>query len=208
MAERQNDLWIRRLLDIGRALMSELDQEAVLRRVLEIACEATQARYAALGILNDARTGLERFVTPARDERTRRQSGDLPVGRGVLGVLIDDPRALRLHDVAGHPRSYGFPAGPPVMRSFLGVPVLIRGEAWGNLYLTEKQSGANFTDQDEQAATVLAEWSAIAIENARLYETSEKRRTELEQAVLGLQATKDVAIAIGSDLSLEHALEL
>lgn len=208
MAERENDLWLRRLLDVGRVLMSELDREAVLRRVLEIACEATSARYAALGILNSRRTGLERFVTLGIDEPTRRQIGELPVGRGVLGVLIDNPHPLRLDDVSRHPRSYGFPAGHPVMRSFLGVPVLIRGEAWGNLYLTEKQDGSHFTEEDEQAATVVAEWAAIAIENARLYETSEKRRTELEQAVLGLQATRDVAIAIGSDLSLEHALEL
>ncbi len=188
--------------------MSELDQEAVLRRVLEIACEATGARYAALGILNSKRTGLERFVTLGVDEHTRRQIGDLPVGRGVLGVLIDDPRPLRLDDVSRHRHSYGFPAGHPVMRSFLGVPVLIRGEAWGNLYLTEKQGDRRFTEEDEQAAVVLADWAAIAIENARLYETSEKRRRELEQAVLGLQATRDVAIAIGSDLSLQHALEL
>jgi signal transduction histidine kinase len=208
MAEPDDQLWIRRLLHVGRALMSELDQEAVLRRMLEIACEATGARYAALGILNPQRTGLERFVTLGIDEHTRRQIGDLPVGRGVLGVLIDDPQSLRLDDVSRHRHSYGFPAGHPVMRSFLGVPVLIRGEAWGNLYLTEKQGDRRFTEEDEQAAVVLADWAAIAIENARLYETSEKRRGELEQAVLGLQATRDVATAIGSDLSLQHALEL
>jgi signal transduction histidine kinase len=208
MSEPDDHLWIRQLLDVGPALMTELDQEAVPRRMLEIACEATGARYAAIGILNAQRTSLERFVTLGIDEQTRRQIGELPVGRGVLGVLIDDPHTLRLDDVSRHPRSYGFPAGHPVMRSFLGVPVLIRGQAWGNLYLTEKQDGRRFTDEDEQAAIVLAEWATIAIENARLYETSETRRTELEQAVLGLQATRDIAIAIGSDLSLEHALEL
>lgn len=208
MRAQDEHLWIRRLLDVGQALMTELDQESVLRRLLEIACEATGARYAALGILNDQRSGLERFVTLGIDEQTRRKIGELPVGRGVLGVLIDDPHPLRLDDVSRHPRSYGFPAGHPEMRSFLGVPVLIRGEAWGNLYLTEKGDGLRFTEEDEQAAVVLAEWAAIAIENARLYETSEQRRGELEQAVLGLQATRDIAIAIGSDLSLEHALEL
>jgi signal transduction histidine kinase len=208
MAEPDDQLWIRRLLDAGRALMTEFDQEALLRRVLSIAREASGARYAALGILNSSRTGLERFVTLGIDEQVRLQIGGPPVGRGVLGVLIDEPAALRLEDVSTHPRSYGFPAGHPVMRSFLGVPVLIRGETWGNLYLTEKQDGRSFTDQDEQAAIVLADWTAIAIENARLYHTSEQRRIELEQAVLGLQATRDVAIAIGSDLSLEHALEL
>jgi signal transduction histidine kinase len=208
MAEPDDQLWIRRLLDMGRVLMTELDQEAVLKRVLAIACEATGARYAALGILNSQRTGLERFVTLGVGEHTRIQIGDLPVGKGVLGVLIDEPQALRLDDVSAHPRSYGFPTGHPVMRSFLGVPVLIRDRAWGNLYLTEKQGDERFTREDEQAAIVLADWTAIAIENARLYHTSEQRRIELEQAVLGLQATRDVAIAIGSDLSLEHALEL
>jgi signal transduction histidine kinase len=207
MAE-PDDLWIRRLFDIGRALMTELDEEALLKRVLSIAREASGARYAALGVLNSTRTGFERFVTLGIDEHTRLQIGDLPVGKGVLGVLIDQPKALRLEHISAHPRSYGFPAGHPMMRSFLGVPVLIRGEAWGNLYLTEKQGGRSFTAPDEQAAIALADWAAIAIENARLYQTSEQRRTELEQAVLGLQATRDVAIAIGSDLSLEHALEL
>jgi signal transduction histidine kinase len=208
MSTQDDHLWIRRLLDVGQTLMTELDQESVLRRLLEIACEATGARYAAIGILNDRRSGLTRFVTLGIDEELRRQIGELPVGRGVLGVLIDDPRPLRLNDVSRHPRSYGFPAGHPEMRSFLGVPVMIRGEAWGNLYLTEKDDGLSFTEADEQAAIVLAEWAAIAIENARLYETSEQRRGELEQAVLGLRATRDIAIAIGSDLSLEHALEL
>lgn len=208
MSTQEDHLWVRRLLDVGQALMTELDQESVLRRLLEIACEATGARYAAIGILNDRRSALERFVTLGIDEQLRRQIGELPVGRGVLGVLIDDPHPLRLDDVSRHPRSYGFPAGHPEMRSFLGVPVMIRGEAWGNLYLTEKDDGLPFTEADQQAAIVLAEWAAIAIENARLYETSERRRGELEQAVLGLRATRDIAIAIGSDLSLEHALEL
>ncbi len=208
MSASQDQRWIRRLLDVGRVLMSELDREAVLGRVLEIAREATGARYAALGILNERRTGLARFVTLGVDEQTREAIGETPLGRGVLGVLIDEPRPLRLDDVSRHPRSYGFPAGHPVMRSFLGVPIVIRGQAWGNLYLSEKEGGRPFTEEDEQAAVLLAEWAAIAIENARLYETSERRRDELEKAVRGLQATRDVAIAIGSDLSLEHALEL
>lgn len=208
MTEPPDLLWLRRLLDIGKVLMTELDQESVLRRVLEIGCEVTGARYAALGILNAQRTSLERFVTLGIDEQTRDQIGELPIGRGVLGVLIEQPTPLRLPDVGSDPRSYGFPAGHPAMRSFLGVPVVLRGQAWGNLYLTEKQDGAHFSEQDEQAATVLADWAAIAIENARLYETSEQRREELEQAVRGLRATRDVAIALGSDLSLEHALQL
>lgn len=208
LAQHDDQPRIRRLLDVGRVLMTELDQEAVLRHVLEAACEMTEARYAAVGILNAQRTSLERFLSFGVDEQTQLQIGDPPVGRGVLGVLIDEPRALRLEDVSRHPRSYGFPAGHPVMRTFLGVPLLIRGDAWGNLYLAEKRDGRRFSAEDECAAGVLADWAAIAIENARVYEISERRRTELEAAVRGLQATRDVAIAIGSDLSIEHALEL
>ena len=125
----------------------------------------------------------------------------------MLGVLIEHPEPLRLADVGEHPCSYGFPAGHPTMRSFLGVPIVIRGEAWGNLYLTEKETG-EFTEADEQAATILAQWAAIAIENARLYETSERRRDELEKALRGLEATRDIAVAIGGEIGLEHVLEL
>ena len=131
----------RRLIDVGRSLLSELDLEAVLDRVLETAAELTGARYAALGVLDEERRELERFLTRGIDEATHRAIGDLPRGRGVLGVLIDDPRPLRLADVGEHPRSYGFPPGHPPMATFLGVPILIRGEAWGNLYLTEKAGG-------------------------------------------------------------------
>ncbi len=130
--------WIRRLLDVGRTLTTELDQSVVLDRVLQTAREITGARYAALGILNEQRSELEQFLTSGVDEETHRAIGDLPRGRGVLGALIEHPQPLRLADVGQHPSSYGFPAGHPVMRSFLGVPIVIRGQAWGNLYLTEK----------------------------------------------------------------------
>jgi signal transduction histidine kinase len=200
--------WIRRLLDVGRALMTELDLQAVLDRVLVTGRELTGARYAALGILDDQRSELEQFLTSGVDsEELRRTIGDLPRGRGVLGALIEQPRPLRLADVGQHPDSYGFPAGHPVMHSFLGVPIVIRGQAWGNLYLTEKQDGA-FSEQDEEAAMILAEWAAIAIENARLYQISERRRDELEKAFRGLEATRDVAVAIGGEIALEHVLEL
>jgi signal transduction histidine kinase len=200
--------WIRRLLDVGRALMTELDLEAVLESVLLTARDLTGARYAALGILNDQRSELERFLTSGIDsEDARRTIGDLPRGRGVLGALIEQPHPLRLADVGQHPSSYGFPAGHPVMRTFLGVPIVIRGQAWGNLYLTEKEGG-EFSQRDEEAATILADWAAIAIENARIYETSEHRREELEKAFRGLEATRDVAVAIGGEIALEHVLEL
>jgi signal transduction histidine kinase len=198
---------IRRLLDVGRVLTRELDQRIVLDRVLEAAREITGARYAALGILNEKHSGLEQFLTSGVDEDTHRAIGDLPRGRGVLGVLIEDPKPLRLRDVGEHPSSYGFPSGHPPMDSFLGVPVVIRGEVWGNLYLTEKTDG-EFTESDEQTAVILADWAAIAIHNARLYETSERRRQEAETAFRGLEATRDVAVAIGGETGLEHALEL
>ncbi len=198
---------IRRLLEVGRTLTTELDQRVVLDRVLETARETTGARFAALGILNEDHTELEHFLTTGVDEATHRAIGSLPRGRGVLGTLIEHPYPLRLRDVGEHASSYGFPAGQPVMRSFLGVPVVIRGRVWGNLYLTEKADG-DFTADDEEAAVILAEWAAIAIENARLYETSERRREELERAVRGLEATRDVAVAIGGEIQLERVLEL
>lgn len=207
MSAPSEEPWIRRLLDVGRTLTTELDQRVVLDRVLQTAREITGARYAALGILNEQHSELEQFLTSGVDEATREAIGDLPRGRGVLGVLIEHPRPLRLSDVGEHPNSYGFPAGHPVMRSFLGVPILIRGNAWGNLYLTEKEGG-EFTEADEEAAVILADWAAIAIENARLYETSERRREEAEKAIRGLQATRDVAVAIGGEIALENVLEL
>jgi len=125
----------------------------------------------------------------------------------VLGALIEHPQPLRLSDVGQHPSSYGFPAGHPVMRSFLGVPVVIRGQVWGNLYLAEKAEG-DFTEADEEAAVVLADWTAIAIVNARTFESSERRREEAETAFRALEATRDVAVAIGGEIALEHVLEL
>ena len=154
---------LRRLIDVGRSMVAELDLDALLERLLEVAREVTGARYAALGILDDRRERLERFLTVGIDAETQASIGDLPRGHGVLGVLIEDPRPLRLSDVGAHPRSYGFPLGHPPMRSFLGVPILIDGEAWGNLYLTEKQGGP-FDDQDEEAVVVLADWAAVAVE--------------------------------------------
>jgi signal transduction histidine kinase len=193
---------------VGRTLVSDLDTSAILDRVLEAAREITGARYAALGVLDDSREQLARFLTTGVDEAVRRSVGELPHGRGVLGVLISDPRPLRLADVGTHPQSFGFPEGHPAMRSFLGVPVLIRGEAWGNLYLGDKQGGGEFTEIDQQAVVVLAEWAAVAIDNARLFERSERRREELERAVRGLEATRDIAVAIGSATGPERVLEL
>jgi signal transduction histidine kinase len=206
MAEGEDKL--RRLLDVGRSLVSELDPDVVLDRILDEARVATGAKYAALGVLNAERTELGQFLTLGIDDATHAAIGDLPFGRGVLGELIERPQPLRLGDVGHHPQSYGFPPGHPIMRSFLGVPIVIRGQAWGNLYLAEKDSGEEFTDEDEQAAVVLADWAATAIENARLYQSSERRRQQLEQAVRGLEAARDIADAIGGAAELERILEL
>jgi signal transduction histidine kinase len=207
MSESLDGAWLRRLLEVGRSLVTELDLQVVLDRVLETAREVTGARYAAIGVLNEGRTELAQFLTSGVDEETRSGIGDPPRGRGVLGVLIDHPQPLRLADVGSHPRSYGFPVGHPVMHGFLGVPVIVQGEAWGNLYLAEKEQG-EFSERDEQAAVILADWAAVAIDNARLYEMSELRRQDLEKAVQGLEATRDVAVAIGGEIALEHVLEL
>jgi signal transduction histidine kinase len=188
----------RKLLQAGRTLVADLDLGGVLDRVLAAAAEITGARYVALGVLNERREGLERFVTYGLSSEG---IGDPPHGRGILGVLITDPRPLRLDSVSHDPRSYGFPPGHPRMETFLGTPVLIRGEAWGNLYLTEKAGGGPFTQADEDAVVVLAEWAAIAIENARLYDATSRRRSELEAAAA-------IARAVGTETDLERVLEL
>ncbi len=197
---------LRRLIDVGRGLVAQLDLEAVLGEVVEVARELTGARYAALGILDEDRRELERFIYVGIDEPTRAMIGNLPRGRGVLGELIRNPAPLRLHEVGEHPRSYGFPAGHPPMRSFLGVPIVVRGQAYGNLYLTEKEGG-DFDAGDEEAATILAEWAAVTIFNVRLYAQSEEERGALERAVHGLEATTEISRAVGAQTDRARVLE-
>ncbi len=192
---------------MGRTLVAELDIERLLHNMLEVARELTGARYAALGVLDDRRERLERFLTVGIDEAVHAAIGDLPRGRGILGVLIADPRPLRLHDVREHPQSYGFPVNHPPMRSFLGVPIVVRGESFGNLYLTEKQGG-DFDAGDEEAVVILAGWAAIAIENARLYRDVRSRRDELERTVTALETTTAIARAVGGETDLQRILEL
>lgn len=198
---------LRELIDVGRSLVAELDPEVIFQQVLEVACDLTGARYAALGVLDENRHELERFITHGIDEEARRVIGNLPRGRGVLGLLIEQPRPLRLTEVGHHPRSYGFPPGHPPMTNFLGVPVMIRGRAWGNLYLTEKGSG-NFDEADEQSAMILAEWTAISVENARLYRSVQSRGNEMERAVHRLEATTEIARAVGGETDLDRILEI
>jgi signal transduction histidine kinase len=172
---------LQRLHDVAKNLVSELELEAVLRQVLETARDLTGARYAALGILDQPQRNLERFLVVGIDEATKKRIGPLPRGRGVLGELIREPEPLRLADVGEHPRSFGFPSGHPPMRSFLGVPILIRGRAFGNLYLTDKHGGGEFDELDEEFAVLLSQWAAVAIENARLIE-AEKLRLSINSA--------------------------
>jgi signal transduction histidine kinase len=203
-----DELRLRRLIDAGRSLNAKLDVDAVLHQLLDVAREVTGARYAAVGVLDDSRQELERFVTAGIDPDTHRAIGDLPRGRGILGLLIEDPRPLRLEHIGDHPQSYGFPAAHPEMETFLGVPVTIREEVWGNLYLTEKEDGTPFTDADEESAVILAGWTAIAIDNARLYASVAERRDHLERAVRGLDTTVAIAQALGGETDLNRILEL
>jgi signal transduction histidine kinase len=166
----------RALVEAGIAITSELSLDAVLQTLVRIAAELTDARYSALGVIDRTGRELERFVTHGLGERERTAIGDLPRGRGILGVLIEDARPLRLDDLTHDPRSVGFPPNHPPMRSFLGVPVMTRGIAFGNLYLAEKQPSGGFTPEDEEIATLLAAQAAVAIENAGSVQRDALRR--------------------------------
>jgi two-component system, NarL family, sensor histidine kinase DevS len=192
---------LRALLDAGIALTSELSLDAVLQRIAEIAAQLTGARYAALGVIDPSGRELERFVVHGIDDDLVRQIGDFPRGRGILGVLINEAKPLRLHDLTQDPRSAGVPPGHPPMRTFLGVPILLRGVAFGNLYLTEKRGGTDFTEEDEELVTLLAAQAAVAVENARLYESATRWSRQLEY--LG-----DVGNALTTELELPALLEL
>jgi signal transduction histidine kinase len=192
---------IRSLLDAGIALTSELSLNALLQNLTETARELTGARYAALGVIDPNRTELERFVTTGLDADTVAGIGDLPRGRGILGVLISDAQPLRLHDIADDPRSVGFPPNHPEMRTFLGVPILLRGVAYGNLYLTEKEDGGDFTTEDQELVTLLASQAAVAIENARLFESAKRWSDQLESLI-------EVGNALATELDPPRMLDL
>jgi two-component system, NarL family, sensor histidine kinase DevS len=199
-SRRQLDRY-RVLVDAGIGLSSELSLDALLQRLVETAAQLTGARYAALGVIDKSGQVLERFLTTGIDAKTYRAIGDLPRGRGVLGVLIREAQPLRLHDLVDDPRSVGFPPNHPPMRTFLGVPILLRGVAYGNLYLTEKADGDDFTDEDEELTQLLAAQAAVAIENARLYEASTRWLHQLE-------SLNEIADALVSELELEPLLAL
>jgi signal transduction histidine kinase len=199
---------VRGVLDVARLVLSDLDVEVVLTRVLEAARELSGASYAALGVLDRSRGELDRFLTSGIDEVTRGAIGALPRGRGVLGELIRNPVPLRLTDVGAHPHSYGFPPGHPPMRSFLGVPVIVDGEPFGNLYLTEKVGGQPFTADDEFALVLLADFAGVAIDHARRYAGVESQRSDLQRTVEALDATVRIAQAVGGETDLDLVLEL
>jgi len=199
---------VERLLEIGRSLVSELDLGTVLRAVIEASRELTGAKYAALGVLDADKRELEHFHFVGIPQELEREIGSLPRGRGILGELIRNPRPLRLARISDHPRSYGFPANHPPMTTFLGTPVRIRDEVYGNLYLTDKNGGEEFDEADEALIVVLAEWAAIAISNARTHTTLEQRRRELERAIRGMQTTVELSREVGPEATLERITEL
>jgi len=178
------------LVEAVLAVTSGLRLDETLRTIAHTAIELVDARYGALGVLGDDRVRgddheLFAFVYEGIDAHTREMIGRLPAGHGVLGVLIDDPQPIRLDDIAQHPASVGFPPHHPPMRTFLGVPVRVRGEVFGNLYLTEKQNGQPFSDDDEVLVKALAAAAGIAIDNARLYERSQASQS-------WIAATRDI----------------
>jgi two-component system, NarL family, sensor histidine kinase DevS len=192
---------LRVLVNAGIALSSELSLDALLQQLVETAAQLTGAQYAALGVIDRTGQGLERFLTTGIADDVQAAIGDLPRGRGILGVLIRDAEPLRLHDLGDDPRSVGFPANHPPMRSFLGVPILLRGVAYGNLYLTEKGGGGDFTDEDEELSQLLAAQAAVAIENTRLYETSTRWLRHFE-------SMNEIGDALAGELELEPLLGL
>jgi signal transduction histidine kinase len=189
-----------RLLEAGLALSSELSLPVILQRIVELAAELTGARYGALGVLGRDGTITE-FITTGVTEAERAAIGHIPVGRGILGVLIEDATPLRLRDIAEDLRSVGFPPNHPPMGSFLGAPVSARGQVFGNLYLTDKQDAEAFTDQDERALVMLAGQAGVAIENARLYQEAHDRARRLE-------AIREIATAILAGTNPDQVLGL
>lgn len=191
---------LRGLVAAGIALSSELSLGDLLQKLVDTAAALTGARYAALGVINEQGTGLERFLHTGIAADTVAEIGEFPRGRGLLGALITDARSLRLEAITDDPRSVGFPSHHPPMRGFLGVPILLRGRAFGNLYLTEKESGS-FTASDQELVETLASQAAVAIENARLYEAATSWSEQLE-------ALNEVGTALASEIELARLLEL
>ncbi|HKU02812.1 MAG TPA: GAF domain-containing protein [Arthrobacter sp.] len=193
--ERADDLvraqeHVEGLLGAVVSMTEDLSLEAVLDRLVQSACELVGARYGALGVIGDDQQ-LSHFITVGIDEEGARVIGDLPTGHGVLGQLIREPKPLRLHDLGEHPIAVGFPPNHPPMSTFLGVPVRVRNEVFGNLYLTEKIGGQDFTAEDEDLAVALAAAAGVAIQNAKLFDDSRRRQRWLEAGMEVSDRLKD-----------------
>ncbi len=191
---------LRALLDAVVGITRDLDLRGTLHRITEAACRLAGARYGALGVIGPDRRVVE-FITYGVSPEAHAAIGHPPTGRGVLGLLIDDPRPVRVRDITTHPRSYGFPPNHPPMRSFLGVPLHVRNQVFGNLYLTEKQGGEEFTEDDEAIVVALAAAAGVAIENARLYELAHRRER-------WLAATAEITNMLLGEVHRTRALEL
>jgi signal transduction histidine kinase len=188
------------LLDAVLAVGAGLELDSTLQRIVQAAVELVGARYGALGVLG-SRHNLSQFVYVGIDPETRAHMGHLPEGKGLLGLLIKEPRAIRLHDLSEHAASVGFPANHPPMHSFLGVPVRVRDEVFGNLYMTEKTDGGDFTPDDEVVLAALAAAAGVAVENARLFERSRMRERWLE-------ATAEINAQLLAGATAQDALQL
>jgi signal transduction histidine kinase len=181
------------------ALTTELSLERVLQKIAEVARDILGARYAALGVIDEAGTGLSQLLTAGIDEATKRAMGPLPTGRGLLGLLITERRPLRIRALASHPQSAGLPANHPPMGSFLGIPIMVRDKAYGSLYVTEKQGAEEFSEADEGLALVLASQAAIAIENAYAFQALREAQEELVRKEK-LAALGQLAGGVGHEL--------
>jgi signal transduction histidine kinase len=170
---------VHRLLDAVVTVASDLSLPDVLRRIVQSSIDLVGARYAAMGVLAPEGTSLQEFIYIGIDDQQRELIGDLPHGKGILGLLINHPEPIRMPNLHEHPQSYGFPPNHPPMNSFLGVPVRVRGAVFGNLYLTEKKGSNEFTEEDQTVVIALAAAAGIAIENARLFAQSQQRETWL-----------------------------
>jgi two-component system, NarL family, sensor histidine kinase DevS len=196
------------LLEAGVSLASELSLPIVLQRIVDLAVEVTDARYGAIGVIGEGGVITE-FITTGISEKQRKAIGPLPTGRGVLGLLIHDPKPLRLRNIADHLQSVGFPANHPPMHSFLGAPVQAMGRVFGNIYLAEKRTAEEFSQDDEKTLVVLATQAGVAIANASLYEEIRTR----ERWLAALRDITDKMLSGAPEATLldsiaEHAMEL
>jgi signal transduction histidine kinase len=220
----EDPIKLRRVLDATLLLAADLELPELLRHVIDEACSLTNARYGALGLLNDDRTGLVEFITFGLDAQAEAEIGTRPTGRGVLGLFIEDPAPLRLAQLGSHPEIYGFPPSHPPMTSFLGVPIKVRDEVYGNLYLTEKIDSPEFTADDEALVVALAMAAGVAIENTRLhrrvkevavFEDRDRMARDLHDTViqhlfavgLSLQSMAGEAAASGMASRLESVID-